>query len=59
MGRGSLTFKRFCDFTGFCDTYLPIDKYPLGCDFDPEDTDFLKLGLRFVGLVSKFSVFFK
>ena len=31
---------------------LPLDKYPPGCTFDAEDPEFLKLGLRFVGLVS-------
>ena len=31
---------------------LPLDQYPPGCTFDPEEPEFLKLGLRFVGLVS-------
>jgi sodium/potassium-transporting ATPase subunit alpha len=39
-------------FEGFCDCRLPLDKYPIGHEFDSEDPDFLNVGFRFVGLIS-------
>ena len=36
----------------FCDCRLPLDQYPVGFKFDSENTDFLDIGLRFVGLIS-------
>lgn len=37
---------------GFCDLYLPLDKYPKGYPFNADDMNFPITGLRFVGLVS-------
>ncbi|KAK2705702.1 sodium/potassium-transporting ATPase subunit alpha-B-like isoform X2 [Artemia franciscana] len=37
---------------GFCDFYLPRDKYPRGYIFNPDDINFQLTGLRFVGLMS-------
>ncbi|XP_074593049.1 sodium/potassium-transporting ATPase subunit alpha-like isoform X2 [Brevipalpus obovatus] len=37
---------------GFCDRKLPIDKFPLGFNFDGDDPNFPLEGLRFLGLVS-------
>lgn len=38
--------------SGFCDCRLPLDRYPIGHEFDPDNTDFLDVGFRFVGLIS-------
>ena len=38
---------------GFCDHRLPLDKYPIGYEFDSENPEFLDEGFRFVGLMSK------
>merc|ERR1719285_1537054 len=37
---------------GFCDFMLPVDKYPKGYPFDPDEENFPLEGLRFVGLMS-------
>lgn len=37
---------------GFCDYFLPSDKYPLGYPFDADNVNFPVHGLRFVGLMS-------
>merc|ERR1712235_11989 len=37
---------------GFCDFVLPLDKFPTGYPFDPEEENFPLEGLRFVGLMS-------
>ncbi|XP_014681357.1 PREDICTED: sodium/potassium-transporting ATPase subunit alpha-like [Priapulus caudatus] len=37
---------------GFCDYYLPLDKYPEGFPFDCENPNFPLENLRFVGLMS-------
>jgi len=37
---------------GFCDCRLPIDQFPIGYEFDPDRTEFLNVGFRFVGLIS-------
>ncbi|KAK4025784.1 hypothetical protein OUZ56_014831 [Daphnia magna] len=37
---------------GFCDTYLPLDKFPKGYAFNADDPNFPLTGLRFVGLIS-------
>ncbi|KAF7490924.1 Sodium/potassium-transporting ATPase subunit alpha [Sarcoptes scabiei] len=37
---------------GFCDYPLPIDKYPPGYPFDPDEENFPLDNLRFLGLVS-------
>lgn len=37
---------------GFCDCELPIEEFPAGFPFDPEDINFPIQGLRFVGLMS-------
>merc|ERR1711962_555616 len=37
---------------GFCDYVLPLDKFPVGYPFDPEEENFPLEGLRFVGLMS-------
>ena len=37
---------------GFCDLKLPVDKYPPGYPFDPDEANFPLSGLRFLGLVS-------
>jgi sodium/potassium-transporting ATPase subunit alpha len=37
---------------GFCDMYLPGDKFPKGFAFDQEKLNFPLSGLRFVGLMS-------
>merc|ERR1711962_726666 len=37
---------------GFCDFMLPIDKFPKGYPFDPDEENFPLEGLRFVGLMS-------
>lgn len=37
---------------GFCDYTLPVDKYPPGYPFDPDEGNFPLNGLRFLGLVS-------
>ena len=37
---------------GFCDTFLPLDKYPKGFIFNADEVNFPITGLRFVGLVS-------
>ncbi|OQV18895.1 Sodium/potassium-transporting ATPase subunit alpha [Hypsibius exemplaris] len=37
---------------GFCDYFLPLDKYPRGFKFDGEEMNFPTSGLRFVGLIS-------
>ena len=47
----------FCKFespyiSGFCDYILPIDQYPPGYEYDPDDANFPLTGLRFVGLMS-------
>ena len=38
--------------SGFCDYILPIDQYPPGYEYDPDDANFPLTGLRFVGLMS-------
>ena len=38
--------------TGFCDHFLPSDKFPPGFCFDSEGPNFPLTGLRFVGLMS-------
>ena len=37
---------------GFCDTLLPLDKFPKGYAFNADDPNFPLTGLRFVGLIS-------
>merc|ERR1719470_510769 len=37
---------------GFCDFLLPVDKYPKGYPYDPDEANFPLDGLRFVGLMS-------
>merc|ERR1712134_205435 len=37
---------------GFCDYVMPLDKFPVGYPFDPEEENFPLEGLRFVGLMS-------
>jgi len=38
---------------GFCDTRLPLDIYPIGFPFTPENTaTILEMGLRFTGVIS-------
>merc|ERR1719266_1208164 len=37
---------------GFCDFSLPVNKYPIGYPFDPDEENFPLNGLRFVGLMS-------
>jgi sodium/potassium-transporting ATPase subunit alpha len=37
---------------GFCDCRLPIDQFPVGYEFDPDEPKFLDVGFRFVGLMS-------
>lgn len=37
---------------GFCDCRLPLDQYPPNHVFDPDNPCFLKIGFRFVGLMS-------
>merc|ERR1711862_980466 len=37
---------------GFCDFMLPLDEYPTGYPFDPDEENFPLNGLRFVGLMS-------
>eukprot|EP00095_Tigriopus_kingsejongensis_P009713 maker-scaffold115_size343722-snap-gene-2.21 protein:Tk09713 transcript:maker-scaffold115_size343722-snap-gene-2.21-mRNA-1 annotation:"sodium potassium-transporting atpase alpha chain" len=37
---------------GFCDFELPVDKFPRGYPFNPDDINFPIEGLRFVGLMS-------
>ena len=37
---------------GFCDTHLPLDKFPKGYAFNADDPNFPLTGLRFVGLMS-------
>jgi sodium/potassium-transporting ATPase subunit alpha len=37
---------------GFCDTLLPLDKFPKGYAFNADDPNFPLSGLRFVGLIS-------
>jgi sodium/potassium-transporting ATPase subunit alpha len=37
---------------GFCDYILPIDQYPPGYQYDPDDANFPLTGLRFIGLMS-------
>ncbi len=37
---------------GFCDLALPLDKYPKGYPFNPDDVNFPLENLRFVGLMS-------
>jgi sodium/potassium-transporting ATPase subunit alpha len=39
-------------YLGFCDYMLPQDKYPKGYTFDSDNTEFIKDGLTFVGLIS-------
>ena len=37
---------------GFCDSLLPLDKYPKGFNFNADDPNFPLSGLRFTGLMS-------
>merc|ERR1712127_586841 len=37
---------------GFCDFYLPLDKFPKGFKFDADDPNFPLSGMRFTGLMS-------
>ena len=37
---------------GFCDYRLPVERYPPGYPFDPDEGNFPLDGLRFLGLVS-------
>lgn len=37
---------------GFCDLFLPSDKFPLGYKFDSDEPNFPLSGMRFVGLMS-------
>ena len=38
--------------SGFCDYVLPIEKFPPGYDYDPDNSNFPLTDLRFVGLMS-------
>lgn len=38
-------------YIGFCDAYLPLEKYPRGCEFDSESNEYLEIGYRFVGMI--------
>ncbi len=42
----------FPSVTGFCEYFLPLDKYPVGYEFDADEENFPLTGLRFVGLMS-------
>merc|ERR1719414_2618877 len=37
---------------GFADHYLPVDQFPQGFEFDPDEVNFPLTGLRFLGLMS-------
>merc|ERR1719204_3010561 len=37
---------------GFADLYLPVDQFPQGFEFDPDEVNFPLTGLRFLGLMS-------
>jgi len=37
---------------GFADLYLPVDQFPQGFEFDPDEVNFPLEGLRFLGLMS-------
>ena len=37
---------------GFCDSHLPLDKFPKGFAFNADDPNYPLTGLRFVGLMS-------
>jgi hypothetical protein len=39
-------------FLGFCDYLLPLESYPPGTTFDPDNTPFVHNGLTFIGLIS-------
>jgi len=41
-----------CCFAGFCDFILPLDQYPPGYQYDPDDANFPLTALRFIGLMS-------
>ena len=37
---------------GFCDYMLPVEEFPIGYPFNPDDENFPLTGLRFVGLMA-------
>lgn len=37
---------------GFCDMRLPIENFPRGFAFDPDDVNFPVRGLRFLGFIT-------
>jgi hypothetical protein len=37
---------------GFCDYMLPVEEFPQGYPFNPEEENFPLTGLRFVGLMA-------
>lgn len=47
-----MNFVNILHLSGFCDYFLPSDKFPRGFEFDPEGPNFPLTGFRFVGLMS-------